>query len=72
MSQIDILLDLTGVGAILNDKRLMNENAILLVSPFVLGLVFELAGGIALFVRKLGPARKRGFFVTGKRGQKRK
>ena len=69
MSQIDILLDLTGVEAILNDKRLKNENAILLVSSFVLGLVlvFELAGGIALFVRKLGPARKRGFFVTGKR-----
>jgi|GEM_PF-4372789 len=69
MSQIDILLDLTGVGAILNGKRLKNENAILLVSSVELGLVlvFEFAGGIALFVCKLGPARKRGFFIAGKR-----
>ena len=72
MSQIDILLDLVLDGAILNGKRLKNENAILLVSSFELGLVlaFEFAGGIALFVCKLGPARKRGFFVAEKRDRR--
>jgi hypothetical protein len=68
MSGINFLLDLVGRGAILNNKRLTNENTVLLAGSFELGLVlvFALAGGIAFFVRKLGPARKRGFFVAGK------
>lgn len=65
MSQTDFLLDLTGVGAILNDKRLKNEKIVPFAYSCSLELVFEFAGGIALFVRKLGPARKRGFFVAG-------
>lgn len=68
MSQINFLLDLVWDRAILIRKRLKNESAILLAGSFEWGLVlvFELAGGIALFVCKLGPARKRGFFVAGK------
>lgn len=69
MSRINFPLDLVQSGAILNLKRLKNENTVSLAGSFERGLVlvFELAGGIALFVRKLGPARKRGFFVVGKR-----
>jgi len=68
MNRVDFPLDLALDGIILNGKRLKNENAIPLSGSFELGLVlvFELAGGLALFVRKLGPAQKRGFFVAGK------
>jgi len=66
MSRADFPLDLGLDGAIFNVKRLKNENAIPLAGSYELELVlvFELAGGLGLLVRKLGPARKRGFFVA--------
>ena len=72
MSRADFPLDLDLEGAIFNNKRLKNENAIPLAGSCELGLVFELSGGLSLFVWKLSPARKRGFFIAVKRGQKRK
>ena len=66
MTPNDFLLDLVPGGFILRYKRLKNENAIPSADSFKLVLVLELAGGIALFLRKLGPARKRGFFVAEK------
>jgi len=64
MSQAGFPLDLGLDGAIFNVKRLKNENAIPLAGSYELVLVFEFAGGLGLLVRKLGPARKRGFFVA--------
>ena len=74
MSRTDFPLDLALDRAILNSKRLKNENAIPFAGLWNLGLVlvFELAGGLALFVRKLGPARRRGFFIGEKQGLERK
>ncbi len=70
----DFLLDLVQDGAIFKDKRIKNENAVPFAGSPGLGLVLvcELAGGLGFFLRKCSPARKRGFFVAGKRGQKRK
>ena len=74
MSRPDFPLDLDPDGAIFNIKRLKDGKTIPPADPFVSGLVlvFELAGGLGLFLRKCSPAWKRGFFVAGKRGQKRK
>lgn len=52
MSQGDFPLDLCLGGAILNSKRLKNENAIPLAGSFELGLVlvFEHVGGLGFLV----------------------
>ena len=68
---VDFPLDLNAGGGILNNKRSKDEETKPHADSFELGLVFELAGGLGLWVCELSPARKRGFFVAGKRDQKR-
>ena len=62
----DFPLDLNTGGGIFNIKRSKDEGINLYADSFELGLVLVcgFAGGLGLLVRKLSPARKRGFFVA--------